>query len=258
MATQQSQQTRKVIVEPTAGGATGWVAELLKTTICDVVGREETCHIALAGGTTPYMLYERLANEGVTDDVPWGCVEVFFGDERDVPQDHVESNFNMVQRTMLDHLPIQPVRVHPMPADSDDLQGAAGEYEQTIRHIVPAGPDGVPRFDIVLLGMGGDGHIASLFPGTDVLSEQEKLVEACFVPVLGRYRMTFTFRLINAASTVVLLVTGADKAEAIADILSNNPSDVAQLPGTGIGPEDGQYIIVLDTAAAKLTGLKAQ
>jgi len=258
MAASQSQQTRKIIVEPTGRDATGRVAELLKSAICDVVGRDDLCLVALAGGTTPHMLYESLAREGTSGLVPWQDLEVFFGDERDVGQDHIESNYNMVQRTMLDHLPIQPQRVHPMPADSDDLEAAAAEYEQTIRRIVPLGPDGLPRFDLILLGMGGDGHVASLFPGTEVLSETRKLVAAYFVPVLGRYRMTFTFGLINAARMVILLVTGADKAEAVAGMLSDCPPPVEQLPGVGVAPADGQYIVVLDADAARLAGLKAQ
>jgi len=201
-------------------------------------------------------LYRHLAASGASGEVPWAQLDIFFGDERDVPHDHVESNYRMAQRALLDHVPIQPVRVHPMPADSGDLAGAAAEYEALIRQRVASDESGLPRFDLVLLGMGGDGHTASLFPGTEALKEGKKLVTAYHVPVLGRGRMTFTYRLINAARTVLLLVTGDDKAEAVAKLLAADPPDKSELPAAGVRPA-GKLILVLDSAAAKRTDLRA-
>ncbi len=182
-------------------------------------------------------------------------MEIFFGDERDVPQDHVESNFRMVQRSLLDHVPIDLARVHPMPADAEDIQAAADQYEQAIRRIVPSEGGPIPRFDLILLGMGGDGHTASLFPNTDALKEHKRLVHAGFVPVLGRKRMTFSFPLINAARNVMFLVTGSDKAEAVLGVLGDSEEIRKQLPAAAVRPTDGALIIVLDAAAARLTGL---
>ena len=244
-------ETRKVLIEDSADQATNVAAELFRCIVCETVGQRDICRVALAGGTTPHSLYQRLADSAALGDVPWYGVEIFFGDERDVPHDHVESNYRMAQRTLLDHVPIVPQNIHPMPADADDLDAAAERYEQEIRQVVPAeSARGIPRFDLMLLGMGGDGHTASLFPGTEALNERKKLVMAYFVPVLGRRRMTFTFPLINASSNVILLVTGADKAQAVSHLLSDTP-EATDLPAGRVNPHDGKLYIVLDSAAAR-------
>jgi 6-phosphogluconolactonase len=248
-------ENRKVIVERTAEAATAFAAGLFKSIVCETVERGGVSRIALAGGTTPHALYQNLAGTASSDEIPWRMVEVFFGDERDVPQDHVESNYRMAQRTLLDHVPVDPAMIHPMPADAEDLAAAAANYEQTVRRLVSAGTGGVPRFDLILLGMGGDGHTASLFPGTEMLQETKKLVTSGFVPVLGRNRMTFTFPLINAACNVMLLVTGADKAQAVLGIVEDSPEIRSQLPAACVNPVDGTFMIVLDAAAARLTGI---
>ena len=183
-------------------------------------------------------------------------MDVFFGDERDVPHDHVESNFGMVQRTLLDHVPIKPDHIYPMPADADDLDTAAEKYEQSIRRIVQASKDSLPRLDLVLLGMGADGHTASIFPFTKAVDEKKKLVMSCFVPVLGRNRMTLTFPLINAAENIILLVTGADKAQAVAGILGHDKKIKKRLPAAKITPTDGTLFIALDSPAAATAGFK--
>jgi 6-phosphogluconolactonase len=247
----------KIIVEPTAETAVQFVATLFKAIICEADGRGGACRLALAGGTTPRALYQRLASESVSGQVPWSCVDVFFGDERDVPLDHVESNYGMAQRTLLDHVPIDPTRIHPMRADAEDIASAAAEYERTIRENVPSGPDGVPCFDLILLGMGGDGHAASLFPGNDAVEENRKLVLAYYVPVLGRKRMTITFPLINAARNIILLVTGADKAPAVQNLLGEESGDRHALPAARVNPSRGLLTLVLDADAGRLAGLKA-
>ena len=256
MATRDRGDARKVLVESSGVEATVIASELVKSIICEAVDQHNSCNIALAGGTTPHALYQELAESCASGEVPWERVEVFFGDERDVPQDHVESNYRMVQKRLLDHVPVPPFQVHPMPADSDDLIVASDEYERIIRQVVTDQVDDIPQFDLVLLGMGGDGHTASLFPGTDALNEQQRLVTACFVPVLGRRRMTFTFPLINAARNVILLVTGSDKAQAVEKLLSGDPAAQQTLPAARLKPA-GKFFIVLDVDAAKLAGLKA-
>ena len=247
---------REIFVEPTAEQATGLASKFVKEAIGEAVQRHGACYAALAGGTTPHGLYLRLAADGVCGDVPWHDVAVFFGDERDVPQDHVESNYRMAQRTLLDHVPINLMHVHPMPADAEDLQAAAAEYEGTIRRFVPDGDGPAPRFDLILLGMGVDGHVASLFPNTDALQEAERLVVSYFVPVLGRNRMSFTYPLINAARSVILFVTGSDKGETIAALLGDDEQARRKLPASGVDPTDGKLLIILDAAAAKAANLK--
>ena len=250
-----SDQAREIFVEASAEEATGLVSKFVKDIICQSVEDHDLCYVALAGGTTPHGLYLRLAADGITGAVPWQNVMVFFGDERDVPHDHVESNFRMAQRTLLDHVPIELPHVHPMPADADDLDAAAAAYERSIREKVPSNPAGVPRLDLILLGMGIDGHTVSLFPNTDALNESEKLVMAYFVPVLGRSRMTITYPLIGAARNVILFVTGSDKAETVGRLFGDDEEARDRLPASRVRPTDGRLIVVLDAAAARAANL---
>jgi len=249
-----AEQSREIYVEPSVEQATGLASKFVKAMVTEAVSRHGFCYLALAGGTTPHGLYLRLASDGLSGDVPWQNVEVFFGDERDVPQDHVASNYRMAQRTLLDHVPINLMHVHPMPADSEDVQAAAAEYEKAIRKAVPANDHGVPRFDLILLGMGGDGHTASLFPDTDALGEEDRLVVGYHVPKLGRHRMTVTFPLINAARNVILFVTGSDKADAVARLFGDDDQARAELPVSRVRP-DGAFKIILDAEAARSANL---
>lgn len=246
--------TAEVIVMSSAEQATDEAAALFKQAISHAVADRRVCNVALAGGTTPHDLYQKLADDVYDCDVPWASVNVFFGDERDVPHDHVDSNYHMAQRALLDHAPIPPEQINPMPADAEDLAAAAAEYEQIIRRIVPGEP--IPQFDLILLGMGGDGHTASLFPRTDALSESHKLVVSHHVPVLGRNRMTFTCLLINAARHVMFLITGEDKADAVAAVLGDDKRARKEIPAAQVNPSDGKLTIVLDAAAARKTDLK--
>ena len=248
-----------IVVKQSAEEATWAATAMVKQIICDAVDERSICRLALAGGTTPHGLYLMLAGAALSGEVPWHDVEVFFGDERDVPQDHVESNYRMAQQTLLDHVPIEPGHIYPMPADAGQLETAAKAYEATISQTVPPRADGQPpAFDLILLGMGGDGHVASLFPETEALDEKDRLVTAYFVPVLGRQRMTFTFPLINAAKNVVYLVTGADKANAVAALLGNDEAARSRLPASRVQLTDGKLSLVLDVAAARQTGLRPE
>jgi 6-phosphogluconolactonase len=258
MAGSQSGGAREVVVRRTVADATDAAARAFEKIVRESLTHKDVCHVALAGGTTPYLLYKELASKAATSDLPWGKVEVYFGDERDVPLDDVESNYNMAMRTLLDNVPVQPSRVHPMRGDTPDLQSAAAEYERTIRQRVPAGEGGIPALDLILLGMGADGHTASLFPGTQSLEEHNRLVMAYPVPVLGRERLTFTLRLINAARNVLFLVTGEDKADAVAALLANGHHMGGRIPAARVAPTAGRLTVVLDQAAARLTALEAQ
>ena len=242
-----------VHVEFSAEAAAGYAARQ----VADIIGRQTAqgrdCFLALCGGTTPRDLYRRLATPPLAEQVPWTRVHVFFGDERDVPQDHVENNYRMATRNLLDHVPVPMHQVHPMPADCRDLAAAAEQYENLIRRLVPADSDpaDTPRFDLVLLGMGAEGHTASLFPDTPALAEKERLVVAQFVPVIGRNRMTFTFPLINAARNVMFFVTGSDKAEAVAAVLGHRGDARMRYPAARVAPHPGRLILALDHEAAK-------
>ena len=247
----------RILVERTADDATAQAADLCRSIVCEAVSARGRAMIALSGGTTPHALYERLARSSASGDVPWRGVQIFFGDERDVPLDDAESNFNMVRSAMLDELPIDPTSVHAMRADAADLPAAAAEYEQTLRRVFGTPEGQIPRFDLMLLGMGYDGHTASLFPGTAALDEKEKLVVAVHVPVMGRWRLTMTYPIINAARNTLFLVTGADKAQVVATLVGDDAQAQQRLPAARISPtDDSCCILVLDAAAARDAGIR--
>ncbi len=245
-----SEIRRDIKVEHTPQAAAMTAARIFKETVLKAVDDRGVVHVSLAGGTTPRNLYELLASRSTTDEIPWGRVEIFFGDERDVPLDDVESNYHMVQRTLLDHTPVDWSRVHAMRADAEDIDVAAAEYEDTIRHLLPPDDQGIPQFDLMLLGLGSDGHTASLFPSCEeVLNETCKLVTHCYVPVLGRRRMTITFPVINASRNVLMLITGNDKAEIVKQLFGEGDES---LPAGRVRPRHGRVNVVLDQEAARL------
>lgn len=196
--------------------------------------------IALAGGSTPKRLYETLAADPFRRRIPWERIELFFGDERSVPPDHSDSNYGMTKAALLDHV---PVRAHPMPAAEGDDFG----YERLVRERVAAGENGIPVFDLVLLGIGTDGHTASLFPGTAALRERERLVVMNDVPKLATRRMTFTFPLLEAARRIWVLVAGADKRDVVARCL--DPQVDADFPVLRARPAAGELVWWVDEAA---------
>jgi 6-phosphogluconolactonase len=242
---------RSVLLANTVDEARALAAQLVASVACEAVAHRGQFTLALAGGTTPQPLYKLLATPPQSDNIPWQQTHIFLGDERDVPADHADSNFRMIQETLLDYVPVRLENVHPMHGDAADLDQAAQHYANRVAELVPPGPSGKPAFDLILLGMGGDGHTASLFPDTPALEEQEKLVVSQFVPVLGRRRLTFTYPLINAARNVLFLVTGIDKAEAVGRVLSEDPAIAAQLPAGRVCPADGKLMLVLDAQAAR-------
>ena len=202
--------------------------------------------VALSGGSTPKRMGALLAGPEYAVRVPWSAVEVFWGDERWVPLMSEESNAGEALRTFLDAVPAPRKQIHPVATDLASPTRAAEAYEAEIRRVAGAG---IPVFDLVLLGMGDDGHTASLFPHTAALHERDKLVVENFVPKLGADRITFTYPLINAAREVLVLVGGAGKAETLARVLEG-PSDPVELPSQGIAPETGTLTWLVDRAAA--------
>lgn len=207
--------------------------------------------IALAGGSTPRALYELLASPPWRERVDWRNIEWFWGDERTVPPDHPDSNYRMCREALLDPLGIDPARVHRMPAEAPDLTAAAADYETTIRGLVRPNGQGVPVFNLILLGIGSDGHTASLFPGSAGLTEQDRLVIAHEVPSLRAHRMTMTYPLLRAARNVLFFVTGAAKADVLARIHSPSANPL-ELPAAGLRTASGRVIWVVDADAARL------
>jgi 6-phosphogluconolactonase len=191
----------------------------------NAIRRRGRCLLALSGGSSPRLVYPLLASRPRIDSVDWSRVEFFWGDERAVPPDHPESNFGLARTLLLDHLPaVRLASVHRMPADAPDRDAAAAGYEAEMRRVfdLRPGTSRRPRFDLIWLGMGPDGHTASLFPGASPLAERRRWVVSATAPKTSAVagRMSFTLPLINAARAVMFVVAGADKADALRSVRS--------------------------------------
>jgi 6-phosphogluconolactonase len=185
--------------------------------------------VALAGGSTPKAMYHLLASHAYRDRVDWNSIDFFWGDERGVPPGHTDSNFRMANDVMLSALDVLPERIHRIEAERDDLDRVAADYEEDILKTL----GDPPTFDLVLLGLGTDGHTASLFPHSPALREKKRWVTVNPVGQMGGHRFTLTYPAINRAKEIVFLVSGKKKAEALARVLEG-PSDPAELPAQAI------------------------
>jgi 6-phosphogluconolactonase len=209
--------------------------------------RRGVATVALSGGSTPKQMGQELISEVYRESVPWGSLRIFWGDERWVSLDDPESNAGEAKRGWLDALVLHDDQVHPFEF-GDDPGESASRYEALIRELVPGEP--IPQFDLILLGMGGDGHTASLFPGTSALAVTDRLVVANPVPQMDTVRLTFTAPLINAARNVAFLVAGAGKADRLHEVLDGTIQP-AELPSQLVRPENGKLIWLVDEAAAE-------
>jgi 6-phosphogluconolactonase len=202
--------------------------------------------VALAGGSTPKRTYQLLASDEFKDQVDWSKVHIFFGDERCVPPDHADSNYRMADEALLSRVPVPARNVHRIMGEGDAVANAR-LYEDELQTFFAG--ESWPRFNLVLLGMGDDGHTASLFPGTPALAEQSAKVVAVWVERLNAYRITLSAPTINHAAHVIFLVTGAGKADRLTQIIHAAP-DTPRLPAQLIQPENGTLEWFLDRAAA--------
>lgn len=212
----------------------------------------DTFTAALSGGSTPQRLYEILGGAEFSDAIPWDSVHLFQVDERCVPPDHPESNYRRIREALLGRIPIPPANVHRIRAELPDPEDAARLYVQDLGRVVPVAAGEVPRLDLVFLGMGADGHTASLFPGSPALAERSKWACASFVEKLHVSRVTMTYPVLNAAREIIFLVAGPDKAEALRSVLEG-PHEPERLPSQGIRLVDGRLKWYVDAAAAQWT-----
>jgi 6-phosphogluconolactonase len=224
-------------------------AVFVANAIVDALRLRGACRIALAGGATPQQLYRRLAAEPYRSLVPWGALDIFWGDERSVAPSHADSNYAMACESLLSHVHVDWRHVYRIEGEIDPATAAA-RYEAMILAGFQ-GERGVPRFDLILLGLGADAHTASLFPGTRGLDEQDALVTANRVPALQTTRITMTLPLLNAARGVLFFVTGADKAAAVRSVLDADAGQIVP-PAARVQPRDGHVDWILDGAAASL------
>ena len=190
--------------------------------------------VALSGGSTPKVLYQLLAAEPFATQVPWDRTHFFWSDERHVPPDHPDSNYRMTYEAMLAHVPVPESNVHRIHGENPNAAEAADEYEKTLLQL-----------DLVLLGLGTDGHTASIFPGSEVLHETARLVAAPWVEKLNTFRITMTLPLLNSGASVLFLVSSAEKAEIVKKVIEGPK----QYPAQFVQPTNGQLLWMLDKDA---------
>ena len=218
----------------------------------DAVCLKDSFSVALAGGSTPKALYELLLNNRPLQAmVPWSKIQFFFGDERHVPPDNAESNFRMASEAMLAKAPVDSKQVHRIKGEIGSAAEAAAQYERDLRTSFRLETGQLPRFDLVLLGMGPEGHTASLFPGTKALREDRRLVVSNWVGKLYTDRITLTPPVLNNAARVVFMVHGAEKAPALKAVLEG-PYEPEQLPAQMIRPQQGKVLWLMDPTAARM------
>jgi 6-phosphogluconolactonase len=207
--------------------------------------------VAMAGGSTPKSLHALLTAEPFRSQLPWDKMQIFFGDERHVPPDHADSNFRMVSETFVSKSPLKPEQVFRIKAELQDTEKAAFDYEQTLRTQFTLKHGELPRFDLMLLGMGNEGHTLSLFPGTTALRDNGRLVVRTWVGKLYTERITCTAPVANNSAAVLFMIAGADKAPALKAVLEG-PYEPDQLPSQLIKPANGKLFFLVDSAAGEM------
>ena len=201
--------------------------------------------VALSGGSTPKLLFELLAdpNEPYRDQIAWFDIHFFWSDERHVPPDHPDSNYRMAHEAMLSRVPVAKNNVHRVASENPNAAEAASEYEQTL---IETTQQSLPQLDLILLGLGADGHTASIFPDSEVLHETKRLVAVPWVEKFQSYRITMTLPLLNNGASVVFLVSGQEKAKIVKEIFAGPE----KYPAQAVKPTNGELLWLLDKDAA--------
>jgi 6-phosphogluconolactonase len=240
--------SRKILVFETAEDVARAVAEFFVKAARDAISNRGRFSVALSGGQTPKRVYQLLASPHLNTQVDWTKLHLFFGDERAVPPDHPDSNYQMVRDALLSHVPLPTENVHRIRGELT-AHDAALEYEKELRDFFQSKE--WPAFDLVFLGLGEDGHTASLFPNTEALQDKHSWVAANWVESLKTWRLTLTVPAINHAHDIAFLVTGAGKAERVAEVV-NGIQDTRRLPAQLITPLAGNLLWFLDKQASAL------
>ena len=230
-------------------------AETIVNHISESLQTRDVYSIALSGGSTPRRLYGLLADDpGLSARISWDRVHFFWGDERHVPPDHPESNYQMAFEAMLSRVPVPPDNIHRIRGEYPEADRAAEDYAREIRRFFDLTAGEIPHFNCVLLGMGSDGHTASLFPGSQALDEQKHLVLANWVDKFNAFRITLTPPVFNNADLMLMLVSGSRKADMLKAVLAGDRSP-DHYPVQRILPEHGDMHWILDRSAARFLGI---
>jgi 6-phosphogluconolactonase len=242
----------KYYVEPDSAALARHAAQYFVEMAGEAVAGRGRARIAISGGSTPKAAFQLLADptQPWRARMPWDKLDLYWVDERCVPPDHPDSNYRMTREALLDHVPLRPEQVHRMEGELEP-EVAAARYESMLRDTFRLEGAETPRFDLVSLGMGDDGHTASLFPHTAAIHEIGRLVTANFVPQKDTWRITLTWPVINRGSSAFFLIGGADKASPVNEVFTG-PRDPERLPSQLIWPSGGILTLILDKAAAAL------
>jgi 6-phosphogluconolactonase len=241
---------REIRVVADAAALSRAAAEELTRVIHEAVEARGRATIALAGGSTPRALYEQVAQEPMRSRIPWARVHLFWGDERCVPPDQPESNFHMTHETLLARVPIPASNIHRIPVEHGDPDATAQAYERALREHFRLANGAWPAFDLILLGLGADGHTASLFPGTPAARETARLAVATRGGEPNVARVTLTLPVLNHARRVAWLISGAAKAPIVRRVLEGGAAEADGLPAQSVQPLEGTAVWLLDRAAA--------
>jgi 6-phosphogluconolactonase len=244
--------TIKYYVEPDPEALARRAAQYLVEMVSEAAAANGRARVAISGGSTPKAAFHMLAdpNQPWLKRMPWEDLELFWVDERTVPPDHPDSNYRMTREALLDHAPLLPQQIHRMEGELAP-ETAAARYESELRNTFRLEGAESPKFDLLQLGMGPDGHTASLFPHTAAIHEMARLVTANEVPQMNTWRITLTWPVINHARSVFFLIAGADKASRVHEVFTG-PRDPERLPSQLIWPSSGILTLFLDKAAAAL------
>jgi 6-phosphogluconolactonase len=246
---------REIRILPDGAAIAERAAQEFVQAAASAVRAKGSVNVVLSGGSTPKVLYSLLVNDPtLRSQVPWDKIHLFFGDERHVPPDHPDSNFRVAKETMISKSPLKPEQVTRIKGEYPDADQAALEYEKTLREYFKLQDGEYPRFDLVLAGMGNEGHTLSLFPGTKALHADGRIAVRNWVGKLYAERITLTAPAASNAARVIFMVTGADKAPALKAVLEG-PFEPEQLPAQLLQPKNGKLLWLVDNAAGSMLSI---
>jgi 6-phosphogluconolactonase len=242
---------REISIFPDAAAIAKRAAEIFAESAKSAIANHGSFNVALSGGSTPKAMNAILASEPLKSQIPWDKLNIFFGDERHAGPNDPDSNYRMTNETLFSKAPISPAQVHRIMGEYPDVDKAAAEYESLLRAQFKLSGNQLPRFDLMFLGMGDEGHTLSLFPGTKALHDKGRLVMSNWVGKLYTQRITCTAPVANNSALVVFMIGGAAKAPALKAVLEG-PYEPEQLPSQLIQPTNGKLVFLLDTASASM------